>query len=358
MSDIDLDTKFEETVLVDYNLRLLELYKVLIGPKHIKDKYCFVIGGLLGEVNQDELDKQCNKVIEKEGDADFQMISLIRLMYLLKKEEKVENHKEKENLFFKTSNCSTEVIYNITKQIEDALSLFPFWPLDGVIYSDKIVFWSENHILMTLSSSHLFRQWMMNSRENAKDVNNDGDHPEDVLLKVYLEAHASFNGLYESLSHVYLPFTFCALVNLIDFSNNCTIVKHATVLVNLIAEQILLCTTDAGIGNLCASSRAFSRTRLRTFDHNINNFIKVLTNKPLDKEFSTSSLTDFLITTKWRPNRKVFEMYTFNGYKQVKMNHAVDDIKAIYTNTSESHKINHNEFIPFYWSAGLVSMSF
>ena len=141
----------------------------------------------------------------------------------------------------------------IKRNISEILSKFAFWPDAEKTTKefDSIVFWSENHLFMTLGSAHLFKVYA----NEEKISNRVGDREERLLMK-YLDVHVKFQGVYETLSHVYLPYTLCALLNLYDFSNNDQIVSHAKKLIDIIINQILLVCSDTGVCNLTGSSNS------------------------------------------------------------------------------------------------------
>lgn len=98
-----------------------------------------------GEINMKRVDDLCKDVLRRKADIDMQIISLIRLLYLIPKEK----HQE------------TDIKYAINK-ISSVLDDFPFWPSlhdPPRAGADEVCFWTENHILMLLSSAHLYRQW-------------------------------------------------------------------------------------------------------------------------------------------------------------------------------------------------------
>jgi hypothetical protein len=110
------------------------------------------------------------------------------------------------------------------------------------------------------------------------------------------------------MSHVYLPYTISALLNVIDFSKietpksaptRTTRIKSsqswenpnisfvysyiqselcdlASVVLNSIVKQVLLCTTDTGIVSFTASCRTNPELRLRPYGHNINQLIRFI----------------------------------------------------------------------------------
>ena len=96
-----------------------------------------------------------------------------------------------------------------------------------------------------------------------------------------------------------------------------------------------------------------------------------------------STITDFLITSNWRPDSddnihgtkhhpsfNAIDALTYNGFLSISMNHSTDFIRQLYQSSDatlchESAFINTNklpvdsippmELTPFYWSAGLIT---
>jgi hypothetical protein len=96
-----------------------------------------------------------------------------------------------------------------------------------------------------------------------------------------------------------------------------------------------------------------------------------------------SAITDFLITSNWRPDSddniygtkhhpsfNAIDALTFTGFLSIPMNHSTDFIRQLYQSSDatlchESTFININklpvdsipalELTPFYWSAGLIT---
>lgn len=323
-----------------YNDRLLS-YKELCLSK-TSDKFTIVTNYIYNDVlNEERLNDLCKISSSNAADADFSIIILIRLLYLSNKESKHHDL--------------------VCSKIDAALSTYSFWPstVENMVRMDDFCFWSENHILMLLSSYHLYHQWLKKHRpidcvscDNATATpNNNMASLEEKLLISYLNGHVEMNGVYEVLSHVYLPFSFSSLLNLYDFSDDMLISHHAKSIADIITEQLLLCTTSSGVCSFSASNRAFKRTRLHAFGHNVNQLTLLITGKSPDS-VHPSQLSDFLLTTKWRPSDKTIERFEFSGFIQVKMNHTIKDIKNTYVIEAD---VNPIELMPFYWSAGLIT---
>jgi hypothetical protein len=73
--------------------------------------------------------------------------------------------------------------------------------------------------------------------------------------------------------------------------------------------------------------------------------------------YGASALTDFLLTTNWKPKLQAFEILQFDGFlPQIPLSHEIETISSIYGNdiyNTSSHVID--EYTPFYWSAGLIT---
>lgn len=267
-------------------------------------------------------------VIKREDNSDMHIIKMIRLLYLSDNNEN-----------------DIAIEKSIKNRIIQTLSNFPYWPHQGSESPNDIVFWSENHIMMMLSSSHLIRQYLGNASTECSIL-------EERLLRLYLEVHCNMNGVYECLSHVYLPYTIKALLNLYDFSIDGYIKNLSSKMLNLIVHQILLCTTLEGIATFSASSRSFNRTRTEVKGHNINELIYLYTGKGADAHDSSCQLSDFLLTTKWQPDQCSLDAYHFRGFQQRKISHNINEIRSAYIDSDDP--MDSSEIIPFFWSAGLL----
>lgn len=188
-----------------------------------------------GEIHLEHFDNKIEAISGREGDSDFCMLPLIRVLY-----QDVSKWAKKEQ----------EKMKDLQERTKLALEGFPFLPKEGQQIMDEIVFWSENHLFMTLTSAYLFYQ----QTEMTNGVPDwESKHPECRLLRKYLEIHLheSFNGVYEVNSHVYLPFTLNALLNLYDFAVDSGIKNQANRLIDRIVELLALATDpSSGIINL------------------------------------------------------------------------------------------------------------
>ena len=164
------------------------------------------------------------------------------------------------------------------------------------------------------------------------------------------------------LSHVYLPFSLIALLNLFDFSPDEEIRHFASTIINIIMVQIFTACSSSGVCNLTATMRSNRNFRTRIDSHNINQLILLTMGVSPDGMIPTA-LGDTLATTKWRPNDpNIFLAIQFRGFYSRIANHALSNIENIYeqcvqcTNSLVSTKcLQENDLLPFYWSAGLIT---
>lgn len=356
----------DQVKMMQFEQRLDEMRKAVESDT---GKYTFVMRALRGDYESIEniLHKFLDEVDKKSDDADFNIISLVRVLYLLKRE------REATTSVGHSAECERRE--NIISRIQTSLSKFPWWPAKGTGNDnkdiEKVCFWSENHIMMLLSSSHLFLQHAMECHnrtlkeqdlESSASTTNEGvqffsftkplcsaNKWQEKLLRHYIDSKIQQGGLFETLSHVYLPYTLSALMNLIDFSDCETLRMPARKLADLIVRQLMLVTTPGnGICTFSASSRSFWRTRQRPWGHNCNQLIRLCCGEGPDN-FSAMQLTDFLLTTTYRPAQESLHAFHFKGFVQERqslpLEEVIDDLFS---------GIDDEEKAPLIWSAGLV----
>ncbi len=332
--------------LVDYERRIQEFHSAVAEDK---GKHNLVFQALKGTVLKEPLEVALKRVKDRQGESDFQIIALVRILFL--GDDKIQE------------------IADAKGRIALALDAFPFWPTGEANQPcmDKIIFWSENHLIMTLGSCYLFRQFQLNqdtknaSEAMKNDVLNElNSKLESKLLKVYLRAHCLdvFNGVYEVNSTVYLPYSLSGLLNLYDFALDEEVKRLAKQIIDRIVYHVLLCTTSNGVSNLCAGGRTFVRTRLRTHQHNMNQFVNLLVGVSPDPMYP-SAITDFVLTTTWRPNfEEVQQALEFAGtHEALHLSHPTAVTRDIYKSLAgeKDIELGEEELVPFYWSAGLIT---
>lgn len=273
-------------------------------------------------VDSNELTRYCKTVMNVEDKADFVLIKMIRLLYFV-----------------------DDALVGAQAQIDQALQSFPFWVRQEKGNGEyrpieKIIFWSENHTFMFLSSAYLFYQ-----RSKCLGVTCLAGEREEILLRAYLDAHVAFEGVYEILSCTYLPYTINSLLNLFDFAEDISIKEKAKFLLDKIISQLLqVCNVD-GICNIAASARQYPAFRFRNMRHNVNQLMLLCTGKSADP-IQGSSLTDFLLTSSYRVGDDLIDKHwSFSGFSKQQVNHTTDATRDIYGRTG----IDPLDCTPFYW---------
>ncbi|RYH10744.1 hypothetical protein EON65_39290 [archaeon] len=343
--ELSVSSSEEEKYLRDYNANLEALCEVALRrAKKDKSNFATIVYNS-GEVVDTFLDSSLEKVKTCAGESDFAIISLIRLLFLNKS---------------KFSDATIQENIDVAqKRVCFTLSKFPFWPACDEKASQNvndIVFWSENHLFMTLGSAHLFYQYHLKIT-GQHPPNYDAFVEEAFRKYLALHLHPKFGGVYEVNSHVYLPYTMAALLNLIDFAADESVRVQAEALIDLIVHRLML-TTDPllGVATLSASARAFQRTRLRNHGHNVNQLVNLMLGRSADP-LEASALTDFLVTSSWRPKPEAFQALHFRGFVgQLRTSHDLKDIDDIfgYHVLSPGSADDVDENIPLLWSGGLI----
>lgn len=245
--------------MVNYEEQLSKLRAALHRDN---DKYTYLVHAIdKGVINDDWFETKIRKIHDVEDNADFHIIDMIRFLYL--------------------GDNNNPVVAAAKGMLVRELQNFPFWPKlnnggrnEGV---DRLVFWSENHCLMFLTSYFLFKQWIMSLEElngSGEGYNSWEDAIEIKLLKKYMEAHCApeFNGMYEAMSHVYLPYSMSALLNIYDFSENVQMRDWAKKSIDIIVYQLMLGTpTSNGITNLTGISPLHFHIIIPDYIHCIGN---------------------------------------------------------------------------------------
>ena len=131
------------------------------------------------------------------GDYDFTAMAFTALLYLFGEKPDILYPKTREHLL---NNILTIEGNKFKRNV-------------GYMFLED----SENHILMTEGSRYLKNQWLRNHGNNAPEYNNKTNGVEKKL-KNFLEEIDTY-GFYEFNSAPYLGYTYCALLNLYEFSS-------------------------------------------------------------------------------------------------------------------------------------------
>ena len=234
--------------------------------------------------------------------ADFTLIKLIRIL-----------------------NLSDEYDEQITNGI--IASDVPLWLESG---EESYIYWSENHMIMWLSSA-----WLLNEHHQSAI---------DPLLRQrlvhFLELKNNY-GFYEFLSPNYFPYTMSALLNLADFSGDETIKALATGAVKRLLSEVLWATNDLGVF-FPAAGRSNTGKYLNAYTGNHSKIIYVLTG--LGHETDSASAGSAFISTTEVDMTDVIESRTEVENISISNGHGIN--AAVNTSLSKQDRVL------FQWSFG------
>ncbi len=234
---------------------------------------------------------------------DFDIVKMIRIMYL--------TNGAYDNFFF------------------PALDTVPFWIRKNQwLYG----YWSENHMIMWMSSD-----WLLHERfGRAIDANLD------KRLRHYLKLKLKY-GFYEFFSSVYAPYCLSGLINLADFAQDAEIKSLATQACVRLLRELLMVTNNQGVFYPSAGRNYYSKYVV-PYHENHNSLIWLLTGMgepPTQASHSgaflaSSSLQIDSIASTWKP--QVDTLYSIG--------HPIDSFSSIHKDMAQVDKVM------FQWSAG------
>ena len=168
--------------------------------------------------------------------SDFDIVKLIRI------------------LFFTNGSYDNEIL--------PVLNSVPYW----INYGDTVRnYWSENHMIMWMSSD-----WLLHERYGRAI-----DGTLDARLRHYLELKVQY-GFYEFFSSVYAPYALSGLLNLADFSQDAQIKSLAAQAAQRLLKDMLMLTNDRGV-YFPAAGRNYPGKYETPYGQNHNNLIYLLT---------------------------------------------------------------------------------
>lgn len=157
-------------------------------------------------VTQSELDSIFD-VMQTKTTIDFQIVKLIRVMML------------------------SNGVYDA--QIIPQLNSVPYW----INYEDTVRgFWSENHMIMWMSSDWIMHEYTGRSIDASMEQR----------LKHYLNLKNDY-GFYEYFSSTYSPYSLSALLNLADFAQDQEIKNLAIAASKRLMKELLMVTNNQGV---------------------------------------------------------------------------------------------------------------
>jgi hypothetical protein len=214
--------------------------------------------------------------ISSKSTADFDIVKLIRILFL--------TNGEYDSIILKT------------------LEPIPFWLEKN---EDNREYWSENHMIMWMSSDLLLHE------KYGKQVDSNLIH----RLKHYLNLKINY-GFYEYFSSVYLPYCLSGLLNLADFSENIEIKNMATIAANKLLSDILLLTNSKGT-YFPIAGRNYPDKYTSAYGQNHNNLIYLISGLgelPSNAShagafLATSSINLDIALNAWKPiENKIFTL--------------------------------------------------
>jgi hypothetical protein len=230
-----------------------------------KDSGDMIVSAALDISNQTALD-QLIENYQTSDKADFTLIKLVRILFL-----------------------NDTYDSQITTAIRNAA--IPSRLQNG---EERDIYWSENHMIMWMSS-----EWLLDQHNNKTP---DAGLRERIVH--FLDLKATY-GFYEFLSSNYFPYTMSALLNLADYSDDTEIKSKATAAVKRLLTEVLWATTQDGIffpvAGRSNTGKYITKYDEITGDRNLQNHDKViyvLTGLGADSvPTSASSGSVFLATT-------------------------------------------------------------
>ncbi|CAM2011346.1 hypothetical protein [Acanthopleuribacter pedis] len=180
------------------------------------------------------------------------------------------------------------------ERILPIITQLPFWLREN---EDLRVYWSENHMIMWMSSD-----WLMMERFDWS--------VDDALRKRlihYLNLKIEY-GYYEFFSSTYYPYTLSGLLNLADFSQDMEIAALAASAAQRLMADVLLLVNEQG-AFFPAAGRNYVSKYLSALNHNhdkVNYLFTGLGPVPTDAShasaFVATSSVDFgAVIDSWRP---------------------------------------------------------
>jgi hypothetical protein len=211
---------------------------------------------------------QVLSIIATKTTSDFDIIKLIRILFLTNGEYDAK---------------ILPVLYSV-----------PYW----INYEDTVRnYWSENHMIMWMSSD-----WLLHEKY-GKPI----DATLDARLRHYLKLKNQY-GYYEFFSSTYAPFSLSGLLNLADFSQDIEIRDLAKQAAQRLLKDLLLLTNNKGVF-FPAAGRNYVSKYENAYGQNHNNLIYLLTgfgDAPVNASdggafLASSSLAVDTVISSWKP---------------------------------------------------------
>ncbi len=164
-------------------------------------------------VDEDSIEESLDKVNSYKDTSDFDMNTLLRLMYL---------------------NRITNVLSEeMNAKIKSTVLNFKYWLTEPG--KDKMYFWTENHMILFHTAELLAGQlYPLETFNNSGMTGQDHIDHAMPLINQWIDWKVKF-GFAEWHSNIYFRLDLTALLNLVDFSEHEDIVVRASMLLDIIA---------------------------------------------------------------------------------------------------------------------------
>jgi hypothetical protein len=242
-------------------------------------------------------------IIGNKSTSDFDIVKLVRVMYL-------------------TNGEYDSIIMN-------TLDTIPFW----LTKSDTLRgYWSENHMIMWMSSD-----WLLHEKF-GKTIDDNLDN----RLRHYLKMKIKY-GFYEFFSSTYAPYCLSGLLNLADFAQDTEIKTLATQAANRLLKEMLWLTNNKGVF-FPTAGRNYIGKYATPYGQNHNSLIYLLTGMGLPPDAASHSGV-FLATSSLAVD-SISKSWTSSLDTVYYMGHPLDSASSIYSNQPKTDKTI------FHWSFG------
>ncbi len=259
---------------------------------------------------QSALDHYQTEITKVKDNSDFDLILLLRLLYLLKRNQHIQYQ-------------------SIFTTISTLLGDERFWLTKG---EKAKCYWSENHMICYLSSWYLWNQ-----------LNNKSDIRCNLLLETYLDTKSKYY-FYECFSQVYNSYTFSALLNIFDFSDREKDRTLAGKCISILCKQF--CEVHLRDGStFCASGRTYERYKVSSTNNNYNKLMHLLVG--YNTEDGISPIGAFMSTSSFTPSPEFYaQLPSFTNQYETTYTVGNVNFDKVYSALSRDDKTL------FQWSAG------
>jgi hypothetical protein len=241
---------------------------------------------------------------ETSGEFDFNLIQMVRI------------------LFFSDGQYDDQIL--------PLVDTIPLWLTPN---ENLRVYWSENHIIMWLSSAYLLKQKY--GLDVVPNLEKNIEH--------YLDLKINY-GFYEFFSSTYFPFTLGGLLNLVDFADDTVIKQKAILATERLLKETLLLANDRGVF-FPAAGRNYAGRYESIYGQGAYFIIHALTGLGVDPVGGANAGSAMLLTSSFDP-RNVVESWKSKEDRVLKIGHTLQEGFALNSVLSNTDKTI------FQWSSG------